>query len=268
MKIAVYGDNKPLLDILRAKGVELSIFGVDFLSWKEFPKDARLLLTLGGDGTFLKSLSLVRDSGVPIAGINFGRLGFLTAAKAGEGENGWIDRLVEGDYTVEERQLLKVESDALPDGFYPYAGNECSIQRQGASMLAIDVRLDGRPIPTYWADGIVTATPTGSTAYSLSVGGPIVMPGSEVFILAPIAPHNLNMRPIVIPQDSAIDMVFTAREGNAVLTVDNRSVVLPSGSNIRILKGDYGFRYVSLSDNTFINALRTKLLWGEDRRNR
>lgn len=267
MKIAVFGNNEPLLDTLRAKGVELSLFGKDFFSWEDFPGDAQLLLTLGGDGTFLKSLSLVRNSGVPIAGINFGRLGFLTTAKVEEGKNEWIDKLVRGDYSVEDRELLKVECDSLPEGFYPYAGNECSIQRCGASMLAIDVRLDGREIPTYWADGIVAATPTGSTAYSLSVGGPVVMPGSKVFILAPIAPHNLNMRPLIVPQKSVMEMVFTAREGSAVLTVDNRSAVLPSGSRIRISGGDYGFRYASLSDTTFINALRTKLLWGEDRRN-
>lgn len=267
MKIAIFGKDDQLVGILRAKGAEVVIFGKDFSSCDDLPADTGLLLSLGGDGTFLKSLSLVRGREIPVAGINFGRLGFLTTAKVEPGNLGWIDDLVSGNFVVERRDLLKVSCDALPEDFYPYAGNECTIQRHGASMLAIDASLDGRPIPTYWSDGVVVATATGSTAYSLSVGGPIVMPSSKVFVLAPIAPHNLNMRPLVVPDDSVIELTLTAREGSAVLTLDNRSLRIPSGSRVTVTKGEYGFCYASLSENTFINALRTKLLWGEDRRN-
>ncbi|MBQ0123229.1 MAG: NAD(+)/NADH kinase [Bacteroidales bacterium] len=276
MKVAVFFRELdkwqiPSLELLErelaAGGAELCIHGRDFTSWSDLPEDVGLFLSLGGDGTFLQALTYVRERQIPVAGINFGRLGFLTTAKVEEGRLGWVKDLLEGRYTTETRDILKISSDVLPVDFYPYAGNEITIQRQGAGMLTVDLKINGRPIPPYWADGIVIATATGSTAYSMSVGGPIVVPSSKVLIIAPIAPHNLNVRPLVAPVDSQFELRFRSREGRASLTLDNRSVEVKEGDVFRITKGEYGFRYVSLSENGFFNALRTKLLWGEDKRN-
>jgi len=268
MRIALYGNDAGFISTLRAKGAEVFVYRQDFFSWMDMPSGIELFLALGGDGTFLKSLALVRDRNIPLAGINFGRLGFLTTAKVEEsGYEECVSKLLGGDFQVEERSLLKISCDALPDDFYPYAGNEFTIQRSGASMLAIDVMVDGKQLPTYWADGVVVATPTGSTAYNLSVGGPIVDPRSKIVILAPIAPHNLNMRPLVFPSGVEMDLKVTAREGDVLLTVDNRSVPVASGSLVKVTKGEFGFKYAYFSDTNFISALRTKLLWGEDKRN-
>lgn len=276
MKVAVFFRELdrwqiPSLELLErelaAGGAQLCVYGRDFASWSDLPGDVELFLSLGGDGTFLQALTYVRERQIPVAGINFGRLGFLTTAKVEEGRLGWVKDLLEGRYTTETRDILKISSDVLPVDFYPYAGNEITIQRQGAGMLTVDLKINGRPIPPYWADGIVIATATGSTAYSMSVGGPIVVPSSKVLIIAPIAPHNLNVRPLVAPVDSQFELRFRSREGRASLTLDNRSVEVKEGDVFRITKGEYGFRYVSLSENGFFNALRTKLLWGEDKRN-
>ncbi|MBQ2149227.1 MAG: NAD(+)/NADH kinase, partial [Bacteroidales bacterium] len=220
---------------------------------------------LGGDGTFLQALTFVRDRGIPVAGINFGHLGFLTTARADE--EGWVDALLAGRYSVEERSLIRVTCAAFPEAFYPFALNEVSLQRRGASMLQIRVRIDGRDLPTYWADGLVISTPTGSTAYNLSVGGPVVMPSSEVMVIAPIAPHNLNVRPLVVPMSAAVELTFRSREKGALLTLDNRSCEIPSDTSVSLARGRYGLRYVTLSESNFIHALQTKLFWGEDRRN-
>lgn len=254
---------------LSKRGVDTVFLSGGEARWSDLPDDTDMLLSLGGDGTYLDSVALVRGRDIPVAGINFGRLGFLTTVQASEDGFPWVDDLLAGNYTVEERDLLRVrpEEGAFDSQFHPFAANEISVQRQGTGMLSIDVLIDGRPLPTYWADGIVVATPTGSTAYSLSVGGPVVLPSSKVLILAPVAPHNLNVRPLVVPITSVISLSFRSREERAVLTVDNRSTVIESGARFVISKGEYGFRHVSLSDDNFINALRTKLLWGEDKRN-
>ena len=270
MKIALYNrDRNDGIEAvkcqLREKGASLLCYGEDYSSWEDLPADTDLFLSLGGDGTFLQSLTFIRDRGIPVAGINFGHLGFLTTARADE--TGWVDALLSGRYTVEERSLLRVTSAALPDDFYPFALNEVSLQRRGTSMLQIRVCIDGRELPTYWADGLVIATPTGSTAYNLSVGGPVIMPSSAVMVIAPIAPHNLNVRPLVVPVEADVELHFRSRGPGALLTLDNRSCEIPSESSVSLRRGRYGLRYVSLSDDNFIHALRTKLFWGEDRRN-
>ena len=207
----------------------------------------------------------MRDRGIPVAGINFGHLGFLTTARADDA--GWVDALLSGRYTVEARSLLRVTCAALPDGFYPFALNEVSLQRRSTGMLQIKVCIEGRELPTYWADGLVISTPTGSTAYNLSVGGPVVMPSSSVMVIAPVAPHNLNVRPLVVPMDSAVELSFCSRGPGALLTLDNRPCEIPSETTVSIARGRHGLHYVSLSDDNFIHALQTKLFWGEDRRN-
>lgn len=270
MKIALYNRDRndgieAVKRLLREKGATLACFREDFSSAEDLPADTDLFLSLGGDGTFLQSLTFVRDRGIPVAGVNFGHLGFLTTARADD--TGWVDALLSGQYTVEERKLLRVTCPALPDGFYPFALNEVSLQRRGASMLQVSVSINGRALPAFWADGLVIATPTGSTAYNLSVGGPVVIPSSDVMVIAPIAPHNLNVRPLVVPMDAAVELCFRSRGQDALLTLDNRSREIPSGTTVNLARGRYGLRYVSLSDDNFIHALQTKLFWGEDRRN-
>ena len=270
MKIALYNrDRNDGIDavkrLLREKGATVVCYREDFSSHEDLPDDTDLFLSLGGDGTFLQSLTFVRDRGIPVAGINFGHLGFLTTARADDA--GWVDALLSGNYTVEERALLRVTCAELPEDFYPFALNEVSLQRREASMLQVQVCIDGRELPTYWADGLVIATPTGSTAYNLSVGGPVVVPTSEVMVIAPIAPHNLNVRPLVVPMDACVELSFRTRGADALLTLDNRACELPSGTTVSLARGRYGLRYVTLSNDNFIHALQTKLFWGEDRRN-
>ena len=240
--------------------------GAVFSSYDDLGEDPDLFLALGGDGTFLHSLSVVRDRDVKVAGINFGRLGFLTTAKVSSGENDWISLLLEGKYDVISRTTLEIESDSLPEGFFPIALNEISIQRRTPYMIGIDLKIDGIDIPTYWADGLLIATPTGSTAYSLSVGGPIVTPEAGVFVIAPIAPHNLNVRPLIVPQSSTVEISFQGRHPQALLTVDNRSLNIEAGEKIAISRGEFPIKSISINNN-FIAALNQKLLWGEDKRN-
>lgn len=221
-----------------------------------------MLLAIGGDGTFLSSAALVRESGVPVLGVNMGRLGFLS-------ENApeiIADTLASGSFEIEKRTLLEVRTDTGLD-IWPYALNEVTVHRNSHAMLGVDVSLDGRPLPTYWADGLLIATASGSTAYSLSVGGPIVLPDSRVHIVSPIAPHNLNVRPMIVPDSAEISLSFRSRCSSVTLTVDNRSVQLPAGASVTVRMAQFSLNRVRLGDANFIDALRTKLFWGEDIRN-
>ena len=270
MTIAIYGRNIDkddekvwfLLRRLAAGGAKT------YFCTSELQPSTDMLLALGGDGTFLRAINMLRGSEIPIAGINFGRLGFLTSAKVEEGENSWIDDLLKGNYTIQKRILLHVESDAIPHGIYPYALNEFSIQRQTPAMLRIDVGLGSERLPAYWADGVVVSTPTGSTAYSLSVGGPICPPNVEVLIIAPIAPHNLNVRPLVVAKDSVVELQAIDRKNRSVLlSVDNKDYVLPAGARIKVGCAPFSLKRVCIGKSSFIDALRSKLFWGEDVRN-
>ena len=239
--------------------------GEIFTSYNDLPQDTDLFLSLGGDGTFLDSVTIVRDRSIPIAGINFGRLGFLTTACVEE-SNPWIEKLIKGDYDIEDRELLHLSKEGMPEGFYPYAMNEITIQRMAPSMLEINISIDGQKLPKYWSDGILIATATGSTAYSLSIGGPIVTPDARVLIIAPISPHNLNVRPLIVPDTSVVEVSFNGRCNQALLTVDNRSFDLMAGEKVTINRGEFPIKTVSINNN-FIAALNQKLLWGEDKRN-
>lgn len=240
--------------------------GSFFTTSEDLPADVELFLSLGGDGTFLESLTLVRNRNIPIAGINFGRLGFLTTARVDGADDGWIDKLLGSDYIIEERTVLSLRTKGLPEGFYPYALNEITIQRSSPVMLEIEISIDGNYLPKYWADGILIASATGSTAYSLSIGGPIVTPDSRVLIIAPIAPHNLNVRPLIVPETSVIEVSYASRHSQALVTVDNRSFTIHQGEKVMISKGGFTLKSISVNNN-FIAALNQKLLWGEDKRN-
>lgn len=292
MQIAVFGrtiESKwmarlhQVLDYLEVRGVSLVWFEPFYHFLKKqlhgsfrsadcytlhtgLPPECTLLLNLGGDGTFLESLLLIKKRPIPVVGINFGRLGFLSGVGS-ESIDHSLERLITGDYFIEERSVIEVASELLPETFYPYALNECAIQRKSPGMIAITVRMPTGSLPTYWADGLIVATPTGSTAYSLSVGGPVLFPSTNVLVVAPIAPHNLNLRPIVIPNSEMLSVCAQGRSKEVILTLDNRSVSFPCGAELIIRKAPFVLRYVSLQEHHFITALHEKLLWGFDKRN-
>lgn len=255
-----------LADSLQAAGFG-DIPGRRFSSDVDLPEDVDIFLSLGGDGTFLSSLTMIRRREIPVAGINFGRLGFLTSAGSADAGCGIVDRMIAGDYTVKRRSLLKVSCNGLPEDFYPYALNEITTQRYGPNMIGIEVAVDGMRIPTYWADGLLIATPTGSTAYSLSVGGPVALPDSSVFIVTPMAPHNLNVRPLIVPDTSVLDVVIRSGGRRTLLSADNRFADVSEEMKITVRKADFPLVCVTFEESAFFEALNEKLLWGEDRRN-
>ncbi|OYT16373.1 MAG: NAD kinase [Bacteroidetes bacterium 4572_77] len=224
-------------------------------------------LSLGGDGNMLSAVTLVRDSGIPIIGINLGRLGFLASINK-EHIHKAIDCLIKKDYTLESRSLLKLSSpeDVFED--LNFALNEITIyKRQPNSMVSVVVKVNGQYLNSYWADGLIVATPTGSTAYSLSTGGPIIHPDSNNFIITPIAPHNLSVRPVVIPDSSTINMQVAERDGGFLVSLDSRTVELQSGVELSVEKEAFSIQLVRLPEETFFGTIRAKLLWGIDKRN-
>ncbi|MFA5712732.1 MAG: NAD(+)/NADH kinase [Bacteroidales bacterium] len=237
-----------------------------FSSGSDLPQGVDLFLAFGGDGTFLESLTIIGDRKIAVAGVNFGRLGFL-AGLGNEPDHLWVDKLLAGQFNIERRGLLSLSFDSLPPSFFSYALNEISIHRSDPYMISLFVKIDGRELPPYRSDGLVLSTPTGSTAYSLSIGGPIVAPGVKALILSPISPHNLNMRPLVISDSSEVEIFVESRVNKAVLSVDNRSLLISDNQLLKIKKAPFELNYLSLTKEGFIGALREKLMWGEDRRN-
>lgn len=270
MKIAIYiGKNGleteerigGLMEELRTGGCSLYIIE----GGSGLEQDTDMILSIGGDGTFLSASMLAAARGIPVAGVNAGRLGFLSEYRPED-----IARAVlSGDYAIENRTMLKAEVRTGNSDIdsWPYALNEITVHRSGAAMLGVDVMLDGVKLPTYWADGLLVSTGSGSTAYSLSVGGPIVLPESRVLIISPIAPHNLNIRPLIVPDSSEIVLNMHSRDGKFVFTADNRTAEVPEDTDIRIAVAQFSLKRVRLNRSNFINALTEKLFWGEDMRN-
>ena len=226
-----------------------------------------LVLSMGGDGTFLSAAHTVADIGLPILGVNFGRIGFLCENRP----EAVRKALVEGDFSIEYRTVLnatlKGPEARRTIGMLPYSVNEVALHRSGSSVLGIHVSIDGEPLPTYWADGLLVATSSGSTAYSLSVGGPICMPDTKVLVLAPISPHNLNVRPIVIPETAKIDISFESRDGKATMSMDNRVEEIQTDWTIHVEMAQFSLKRVRLPESGFVKALTSRLFWGEDMRN-
>ena len=226
-----------------------------------------LVLSMGGDGTFLSAAHEVSDIGLPILGVNFGRIGFLCENRP----EAVRKALLEGDFRIEYRTVLnatlKGPEARRSIGMLPYSVNEVALHRSGSSVLGIHVSIDGEPLPTYWADGLLVATSSGSTAYSLSVGGPICLPDTKVLIIAPIAPHNLNVRPIVVPETAKIDISFESRDGRATMTNDNRVVEIQPDWSIHIEMAQFSLKRIRLAESGFVRALTSRLFWGEDMRN-
>ena len=226
-----------------------------------------LVLSIGGDGTFILAAQLVADVGLPILGVNLGRLGFLSENSL----DSVVPALLSGDFTVEYRTMLNATlkgRNARRDiGLLPYAVNEVSLHRKGTAVLGINVTVDGDTLPTYWADGLLVATSSGSTAYSLSVGGPICMPDAKVLIITPIAPHNLNVRPLVVPESAKISISIQCRDDKAILTMDNQTVEIDPAWTINVSVAQFSLKRIRLAKSEFVKALTSKLFWGEDIRN-
>ena len=240
-----------------------------FSSYEDLEKDLDLFFSVGGDGTFLRSITFVRDHGIPVIGINTGTLGFLATIKKEEIQQA-LDQLTRDAYIIRERTLLCVETSDTNEDLKAinFALNEISVSRKDTpSMITVETHLDDEYLTTYWSDGLIVATPTGSTGYSLSCGGPIISPSSKNVVLTPIAPHSLSVRPLVIPEDTKIELKVGSRTNEAILTLDSRITTINNNTEIHIRKCKFKLNFVQLNDQTFIKTLRNKLLWGKDTRN-
>jgi NAD+ kinase len=228
-----------------------------------------ILISIGGDGTILRAATYVRDTGIPILGINAGRLGFLAKVQK-ENIADFLQLIVNKNYSISERSLVSVESSHATDELASinFAMNEITVSRKDTtSMITVETHLNNEYLTSYWADGLIVATPTGSTGYSLSCGGPVLTPEVKSFVITPIAPHNLNARPLVIPDDTEITLKVSGREENYLISLDSRIATLPNMAVLKIKKTPFTIKMVEIPNESFIKTLRNKLLWGEDKRN-
>lgn len=259
--------NAPYLDQLKdridfKRDVGRFLGYVDFKMYK-----MDFVITMGGDGTILAAATEVRDSNVPILGINLGRLGFLASIEKKKIVEA-IDFVEKRMYSIDERKLIYLESNVPLFGEIPFALNDCTLlKRDTSSMITIHTFVNGAYLNSYWADGIILATPTGSTGYSLSCGGPIIFPGSGNFVLTPVAPHNLNVRPVVIPDDSVVSFEVEGRGDNFLCTLDSRFEMVTALHQLAVRKNNFAIKLVQLPDTGFLHTIREKLAWGKDARN-
>ena len=240
-----------------------------FDSYKELDASFDMMISIGGDGTILRAATLVRDSGIPILGVNAGRLGFLAMVQKEE-ISLFLQFVLDKKYTISKRTLLSLSSEpAIPEiEDLNFAMNEISISRKDTtSMITIETYLDGEFLNSYWADGLIIATPTGSTGYSMSCGGPILTPEVEALVITPIAPHNLNARPLVITDNTEIRLKVSGREEQYLVSLDSRIATVKNEAVLTIKKTSFKINMVEINDETFLKTLRNKLLWGEDKRN-
>ena len=240
-----------------------------FSNYTDLDNSFEVMLTVGGDGTFLRAVTYVRDLNIPILGVNIGRLGFLATIQK-ENISEAINLLITKQYKVNERSLLTVTTNQKNNDLSDinFALNEISVSRRNTtSMVTVKTYLDDEYLTSYWADGLIVATPTGSTGYSLSCGGPVIAPNTKSLVLTPIAPHNLNARPLVISDSTNIKLKIIAREKQALLSLDSRITTVDNNTEIFIKKAPFTLKTIQLSEQTFLKTLREKLLWGEDKRN-
>jgi NAD+ kinase len=294
MKIGIYGqfyhENSEayiqlILDALQKKNVEIVIeenfldiinlhqditknfSGVDTFSQLDNTYD--LFFSIGGDGTILKSVTFVRDLGIPIVGINTGRLGFLATIQKEEIAKS-INQILNGDYLISKRSVLTIETEPSNSEIHPlnFALNEVAVNRKNTtSMIKVETLVNDKYLTSYWSDGLIVSTPTGSTGYSLSCGGPVIDPSARSVVITPIAPHNLNARPLVLPDNSVVSLKVSGREKSYLVSLDSRIATLENETTIIIKKAPFHINLVQLHDDSFIKTLRKKLLWGEDKRN-
>lgn len=292
MRIAIYGrsfnDNfipgiQYLFDKLEQKSPEIYIFEAFHSYLKpriKFSENAKLfykhndirqnvdfLISIGGDGSLLDTVTLIRDSNIPVLGINTGRLGFLSNISIQEIDQA-IDALFSHSFKIDKRTLLRVNTEDNLFGETNYALNELTIHKKdSSSMITIHAYINEQYLNSYWADGLIIATPTGSTAYSLSCGGPIVVPGSENFVITPISPHNLNVRPVVVSDNSEIRLKIEGRGVHFLASLDSRSETFDSKYELTIVKENFKLSLIQLEHQDFLRTIRNKLMWGIDKRN-
>lgn len=239
----------------------------DFVAYNDINGQLDLLLSIGGDGTFLSTLTLILDSGIPVLGINTGRLGFL-AYVAPDRIQDSMDAVFAKKFSVKGRSLLSVSSKSKNIGEANYALNEVAVHKKdSSSMITIHIEIDGKFLTSYWADGLIISTPTGSTAYNLSCGGPIVAPNTECLVITPKAPHNLTVRPLVVKDDVELRMRVECRDDQFLLSLDSRSMTCASDTEIVITKADFSMNIVRPEGSRFFKTMRKKLKWGLDSRN-
>jgi NAD+ kinase len=292
VRIALFGKefNTNQLDYIRILTEALEQKGCKLIIWKpfyDFVKDrisfrqevtlfndhtdlkghADLLFSVGGDGTMLHSVRLVRDSGIPIAGINLGRMGFLSSIPPAEIVAA-VEEIMENRYRIVKRTLISLKSPRLLISDFNFAFNELSInKKENSSLVVVHVWVNDELLHSYWADGLIIATPTGSTAYSLSCGGPILTPNSNNFVITPIAPHNLSVRPVVIPDNSLIRIRVDSRDHQALVGLDSQSAVIIPEDELVVGKADFEINLVQRLNENFFSTIRAKLNWGSDIRN-
>lgn len=240
-----------------------------YTTHEELDSGYNLLICIGGDGTMLRAATYVRNKGIPILGINAGRLGFLATVQQ-ENIETLLPLIFEHKYKVSPRSLLTLDYDGKTEELdeLDYALNEVTVSRKDTtSMITIETRLNGDYLNAYWADGLIISTPTGSTGYSLSCGGPILMPEVNSFVITPIAPHNLNARPLVIQDDTEIELIVSSRENQHLISLDSRIITVETGTVLRLKKAPFKINLVEFPQEKFLVTLRKKLLWGEDKRN-
>lgn len=238
-----------------------------FSGSRDLPANVEMMFSFGGDGTMLDTVTFVGASNIPLIGINLGRLGFLAAISEDEVDDA-LNALMQGSYTIEKRSLLHLDANVPLFGDSPFGLNEFTIHRKdSSSMIKIHTYLNGEFLNTYWADGLIVATPTGSTGYSLSCGGPVVFPQASNFVITPVAPHNLNVRSIVVPDDGIISFEVEGRSDAFLCTLDSRSEAITSDMQLAIRKENFTISLVRPHEHNFLKTIRQKLYWGIDKRN-
>jgi NAD+ kinase len=256
-----------LLHSLAGYGLDINTKGISLFSHPSELDHSDCLISLGGDGTILDAVTLVCDKNIPLLGINFGRLGFLAGIGKEELTTA-VDALVTGNYVVDKRTLIHLDSDLPLFGNTPFAINEFAIHKRDISpMVKIHTYLNGEFLNTYWSDGLIVATPTGSTGYNMSCSGPIVFPESSSFVITPVAPHNLNVRPIVVPDNHVISFEVESRSNQIICALDARREIVDKSIQLAIRKEKFTVSFIRLNENNFLSTLRTKLMWGLDKRN-
>ncbi len=291
MQVAIYSQYNPekslkplelLLEVLQKKKASISIFNdyykhLPITFQKKYPlktfsqlsKKYNLLVSVGGDGTILRAITYVKDLNIPIVGINTGRLGFLATIQTNHIEEAF-EKIFTKNYTISERTLVALETQPENAAIKKinFALNEVAISRKNTtSMISVETKLNNEYLTSYWSDGLIVSTPTGSTGYSLSCGGPVITPNTNSFIITPIAPHNLSARPLVIPDNTEIQLQISGRENSFLVSLDSRITTLNNHTILKIKKAPFTIKMLELEDESFLNTLRKKLLWGEDKRN-
>ncbi len=247
--------------------IELPETTTAFATHTDLTEDIDFLISLGGDGTLLDTVTLVRNKKIPVVGINFGRLGFLASIGRDELRDA-VKALAQGSYIIDKRTLIHLDSSLALFGETPYALNEFAIHKQDISpMIKVHAYFNGELLNTYWADGLILSTPTGSTGYSLSCAGPVVFPEASSLVLTPIAPHNLNVRPIVIPDNTIVSFEVESRSDQIICALDSRREIVDKNVQLAVRKESFMLNLVRLNENNFLQTLRNKLSWGLDKRN-